>query len=144
MTSRLQFSIRFLLVATAVVAGALAALCAGPSWKASAALCGLSVAFPTATVIPSKHSTGRLHAFLIGTSIVFGLGPILAVTVAGMTAVIFFEQFRNGTVTMMEEYDWYSPPFKWCLSAIWCAAPINGVLAALVHWLFAPRRNPPA
>ena len=33
----------------------------------------------------------------------------------------------------------YAPPGK--VAAVWCAAPVNGLFAAFLHWLFSPRRD---
>ncbi|HVX12346.1 MAG TPA: hypothetical protein VHC22_14280 [Pirellulales bacterium] len=70
MAGRFQFSIRFLFLATVVVAAGIAAARAGPAiWTSMATNC-LSVVFATAAVLGVYQTTGNVRIFWIGTAMV--------------------------------------------------------------------------
>lgn len=146
MTSRFQFSIRFLLVATAAIGGVVAAVVARPSWRSSLALGCLSLLLSTAGVVAARRTDGPLQLFWIGTAAVLALGPIFAASFGAWLAIIWntplgYEQAIGGTA--LDQYVWGARVLRVVLPAIWCAAPINGLVAVFLNWLFAPRRNAP-
>ena len=146
MANRLQFSIRFLLVATLAVAAGVGAVRAAPSWQVALAMDALTAAFLTAAIIGTAQTRGASRAFWIGT------GVVLIAAFHGAS-----ENTRVVLSYLIAYPEWWDgvPPnvgglmpsgiedgrFLWVL---WCAAPINGILAVLLYWLFATNRKPPA
>lgn len=43
----------------------------------------------------------------------------------------------------LKNYGWGEPPLKWCLPVLWCLAPINGLFAVFLDWVFTSRKVPP-
>jgi hypothetical protein len=144
MVSRFQFSIRFLLVATAAIAAGTAAVCAKPSWPSSLALGCLSVLFSTAGIVAAKQASGNLQTFWIGTAVVLALGPVFAMSFAAWFGMLMSLGPSKPPQEFMEGHAWGAPLLKLVLPGLWCAAPINGLVAVLLHWLFAPNRKPSA
>lgn len=144
MASRFQFSIRFVLVATAAIAAGAAAVCAKPSWQSSLALGCLSVLFSTAGIVAAKQVDGHLQTFWIGTAVVLALGPVFAMSFAAWFGMLLSLGPTKSPKEFMEGYAWGAPILKLVLPGIWCAAPVNGLVAVLVHSLFANRPNEPA
>jgi hypothetical protein len=122
--SRFQFSIRFLLVATAAVAAGAATAHAEPSKVTMLATQFLSLVFGTGAVIGVYQTTGAVRVFWIGTAI--ALCPAVFQSAHGPLFVF-------GDVGGAMAY-----PSVWPL---WCVAPINGLVAILLYWLFASRKD---
>lgn len=120
-----QFSIRTMLVATAAVAAAMAAYRAEHTWQGRLAINGLTVLSATLAILAAIQTSGKLRAFWVGSALVLII-----------TAARAFEE--------LDELGWFlsgapnlqSETIAWMF---WCAAPVNGLLAALLHWLIWPR-----
>lgn len=123
-----QFSIRFLLVATTIVAAVIAAIRLKPSATSVLINEGLTILLATAAIVGAVQQTGKLQAFWIGVAVILGPAGAIAVYVASM----------NLSHIISGDGGWGSPPPHW---AFWCLAPVNGVAAVLFHRLLAPRRN---
>jgi hypothetical protein len=140
MAGQFQFSIRFALVATAVIAGAIATLIAFPSWYVVVGEQCFAFLFATASIIAVMETTGRSRAFWTGTAIVF----LAAVAVAQYSLVYhlnwYFDYYMmSGNIQSAGLAGARS--LRGPLAALWCAAPINGVFAALCHWVFSRRED---
>ena len=138
--ARFQFSIRLMLVATAAVAAAVGAVTAEPSWLSLAVLEFLTIFFAAASVIVLRQATGNWRTFLIGVVV----GHCMAV-VAGGHVIPWFVPYQHGlNVSELEDYAaGAAQSLRYILPAIWCAAPINGLLCVLIHWLIWPREPRP-
>jgi hypothetical protein len=122
---RFQFSIRFLLLATAAVA----AVCAEPLVASELATDCLNLLFATAAIFGVTQTNGKLRAFWIGTAVV--LVPL---------AIPSVEEMRYAWPHLFSESKTLAHS---CLEwPLWCAAPANGLFAVFLHWLFAPRKPP--
>jgi hypothetical protein len=129
----LQFSIRLMLVATAAVAAGIASIRAETTAEAILAIDGLTVLFASAAILGVTQTSGKLRTFWIGTAML--LGPAAFFSVQSASSVwIYIGQGRLGELTGW----WEVARQVW---PIWCAAPVNGLLAIFLHWLFWP--HPP-
>jgi hypothetical protein len=132
--SRIQFSIRLLLVATAAIAAAVGAVAAEPSLWSMIAMTALSVIFLTVPVIACFETVGRCRAVWVGVALSLGLAaaPTICMLASG--------------ISLMDEdttIDWSSAAIdniRYMDAGWWAFAPINGLIAVLIHWLFFERR----
>ncbi|HEV3340673.1 MAG TPA: hypothetical protein VG125_09960 [Pirellulales bacterium] len=74
MPSRFQFSIRLLLIATAVIAAAVAAVAAEPTWQSCLALEFLSLVFASIAILAAFKSQGSLRVFWVAAAVPAGGG----------------------------------------------------------------------
>ena len=130
MTCRFQFSIRLMLVVTAAVAAALAAVCAERSFQSAFAINGLTVAFTTAAIVAVIQTRARMQSFWAGTVVVLVPTSILAC----WSSVWLWMCIEAGSDLLQSSHTQYR--FLWLF---WCVAPINGLFAVVLNWLFAPR-----
>lgn len=141
MEARFQFSIRTILVATAAVAGAVAAtnvksgLVAVLAWGSIASfLCSLAT-------IAATMTSGRLRAFWIGAAIPATAAVVFAVHVC--SSIMVDSLSYDSLDVDMEPY------FRLCLlelraglPIVWCVALTNGAACVFAHWLIW--QKPPA
>jgi hypothetical protein len=127
MAGRFQFSIRFLLVSTTVIAMAVAAARLKPSPGSVLFVAAFTAMYATAAVVGAVQHAGRLRAFCLGTAVI--LCPASAIAVFIATA--------NLSNIVAGSGNWSAMPAPW---PIWCVAPVNGLFAVFLHWLFAPRK----
>jgi len=140
MAGRFQFSIRFLLAATVAVAAAFGVARAEPSWQISLAMDALTALFLTAAIIGAIQTSGEARAFWIGTVVVllsafYGASENACVVLSYLVA--YWDGVLPGVGGLMPS-DVRGGGFLWVL---WCAAPVNGLFAAFLHWLFAPPKD---
>jgi|SRR5215469_89699 len=137
MAGRFQFSIRFLLVATAAVAAGVAAIRAfEPTAASILAINCLTVLFATAAILAVTQTSGKVRTFWIGTAIV--LGPAAFFSVEWVWSV----WPHLGQASLSELAGWFEDASQ--VWPFWCFAPINGLAAVFLHCLFAPRPTPPS
>ncbi|HEV3344775.1 MAG TPA: hypothetical protein VG125_30645 [Pirellulales bacterium] len=129
MAGRFQFSIRFLLVATVAVAVGLAGYRAEHSWQGRLAMQVLTWLLATASILGVVQTSGRPKAFWIGTAFML---CIAAVHATEETSLLFLYHSNGLTLLRTESAAW----------AFWCAAPVNGLFAVFLDWLFSPRKPP--
>lgn len=133
MAARFQFSIRLLLVATAAVAGAVAAISAEPSWQSLAGLECLTMFFATASVVAMRRTCGKVQTFWIGSAVGFSV----AVVCAGHVLPWFVPYQKGVDVAELRDYSaGAAQSLRLVLPAIWCMALVNGILAVLLQWFF--------
>jgi hypothetical protein len=130
MRHRFQFSIRFLLVATVAVAAGAAAVRLEPSRQATFVVAFVTAFFTTSATVGAAKTRGPLRVFWLGAFVWLGVVTILA-------AIHLSSALINESVGMPTEL--YIAPGKF--AALWVAAPLNGVCAAFLYWLFSPRRE---
>jgi hypothetical protein len=137
----LQFSIRLLLVATAAVAAAVGAVTAKPSWKSLVALECLTMFLATGSLIVLRQATGNRRTFWIGVTV----GHSMAI-VCGGHVIPWFMPYQHGLdVSQIEDYAaGAAQSLRFILPAIWCAAPVNGLLCVVIHWLLWPGEPRPS
>src|SRR5215469_13053637 len=133
--ARFQFSIRHFLIATAAFAAAVSVIAAPTSLANVAALELLAILFFSTSVIRSLASSGRLRDFWIGVSICVGLGAIIS-TINLPLLIMFAADVPSKTAA---DIDVAELTQVWILPALWCFAPINGLLCVLVHRLIWPK-----
>lgn len=140
-TGRLQFSIRMMLVATGVVAAAVGAVTAQPSWRSLIALECLTLLLATASVIALRQAAGNWRTFWMGATMAHAMAFICAGHV-----IPWFVPYQHGLdVAEIKDYAaGAAQSLRYILPVIWCAAPLNGVLAVFLQRLFAPRQTPHA
>lgn len=137
MSGAFQFSIRLLLVATACIALAVAAISAKPSWPSMFALELLSVGFATISIDAAIGTTGKVRSFWIGVSVPNVLAAVLAVmAICVCYPVLDFKvshQFFEAVVDFI----------RFGIVPFWLFAPLNGVLVLLLKWvaLSSPPRD---
>ena len=123
----IQFSIRHVLFATAVIAAALAALSSRPTASSCLVLMILDVVFTTVAIIASVRTTRMVRSFWIGFAVPIGF--------AGAGSLAAPAMFQFAYAIRIEEY------IRFVNGACWCLAPINGLIAAGVHWLLWPPKS---
>jgi hypothetical protein len=135
MARRFQFSIRVVLGMTAAIGTAIGAVVAEPSWQSLIALEGVSLFFSAFAVIAALRTKRSVQAFWIGNSIAFCAATILATS--DLPSFLLRVYLLNGK---LEQADLHFAAAAQCvqfmLAAFWCAAPANGLLAAVAHRLF--------
>jgi hypothetical protein len=133
--SRFQFSIRLMLVATAAVAAAFWVITSEPGWPSLMSLVFFAIAFATVSTIAAVCSGGRLRVFWVGASVMLIVGALIAV------AGVMWLPFSVGRPSL-ESYEFtdrvliLSSFLRTSVAAFWLFAPFNGIICALVHWLF--------
>ena len=127
MAGRFQFSIRFVLLATAAVAAGAAAIRTDPSWQSTLAIDCVTVLYATGALIGISQARGKMRSFWIGTSLVLTVAAIHAID--GITRLLT-PQYSTGILL-----------FHWVMWKVWCAALVNGVVAVFIHWVCAPRND---
>lgn len=135
-----QFSIRFLLVATAAVAAGVAAFRLEPSLIAVVALDSVALFFATTAIVGVRQTVGRVQAFWMGTAFVLVLSAVYVAMEASELPPFLLpaDAFSPG--------EWGTGRVKnhrLVLGVFWSLAPINGLLAVALHCLFAPKKTPP-
>lgn len=135
----LQFSVRSLMVATAAVAAAVAALVAEPSWASLAAMLELSTLFAALAVVFGVRSNGRAKVFWIGAAVPAGLAAIYACWQLGGVVYgwIDFQMLHEKPNHI------HVGSARIGLTVLWCLAPINGLLCVVIHWLIWPKKPAP-
>lgn len=128
MAGRFQFSIRFLLVATVAVAVGAAAARVEPTLKSALAMDCLTLLFATCAFVGVATTTGKLRTFWLGNAIVLSAASFIA----GLSAWQFAWLAEMGSSQGPHVNRRFLLP-------LWCAAPVNGLFAVLLHWLFAGR-----
>ncbi len=124
-----QFSIRFLLGLTAAIAAGVAAAAVRQSVDSIWAIDGVTLLYLTASVFGARLTNGKVQAFWIGAGLVFGIG---AISSAGMNLR------SNGFVSIDSRF---AEMHRFSQLMLWYAAPINGIFAVALHWLFTPRQE---
>ncbi len=114
-----QFSIRFLLVLTAAVGIGVSTV--RESREAAWAMNCLTVLFATGAIVAVVQSPGKMRTFWIGTTFPLALAAFWAIA----------------EIMDPQQYHTHLPCWK-----VWCLAPINGLFAVALHWLFTPRPKP--
>ncbi|HVX15350.1 MAG TPA: hypothetical protein VHC22_29440 [Pirellulales bacterium] len=123
-----RFSIRHLLVATAAVAAGFAAVRIEPTWKSSLAMDCLTVVFATIALVGVLHG---MRPFWIGTAAMLCFGLIVAaLSLWQVSAFLSYENGHQRSELVATNR---------CLLVVWCASPVNGLLAASLRWLIWPR-----
>jgi hypothetical protein len=133
MAGRFQFSIRMLLLATALIASALGAILAKQSWQA-----GLWVAF-VAHMLPSAFLAGALYTR--GPSQAFCAGAVFPATAALLFLV--FESWATSSSTVEDPFvDFFESiadsGSKNILTVFWSGIPVIGILCMTFRWLLKP------
>ena len=134
MATRFQFSIRFLLVATVAVASGIAAARAAPSWQTVLAIDALTLFYATGAICGVMQTSDRERAFWMGTAVVFNSALLLAL-LDSLATLRYVSQGWEGSAEVV-----FNQRFLW---PVWCAAPVNGLFAVVLHWLFSPRSDGP-
>jgi hypothetical protein len=129
--SRLQFSIRFLLVATVAVAVGVAAYRAEPTLKTVLAVNGLAVVYATGALVGAVLTTDKMRVFWVGASAML----IYGVAIAGLSTWQVSHLSFDASLPRA-----FAGPSRH-LFLIWCVAPINGLFAVFLHWIFSPHRD---
>jgi hypothetical protein len=124
---RFQFSIRFLLVATVAVAAGAAAVRYKVNWgtRSLPSSC-LTLLYATAAVVGAIRTSGKLRTFWIGNA-------LLLVVFSFHASQLVYEYLANLDISGHDS-DIFWP--------VWCAAPLNGLFAVFLDWLFSPGRPP--
>ncbi|HWB13511.1 MAG TPA: hypothetical protein VG826_30075 [Pirellulales bacterium] len=133
--SRFQFSIRLLLVVTAAIAAAVAAVAAEPAWQSCLALEFLAMLFASIAVIAATKSHGAFRVFWIA----------VAVPASGGAATYFVYGCLAGASAMMldpgDALVMVLGGVRVALPAIWCLSLANGFVCGLVCWAVWPRNG---
>jgi hypothetical protein len=148
MQDSFQFSIRSLLLVTALVAASVAPFLWSPSLASYSARIALAIFLASLAIVASVPVSGINHAFWIGISLPMTISALVAGTFtvnmmmwSPVSLSEFFRTFDSPAVSN----PWRSAPFLRMLNvlpAFWCFAPINGILCALGYRLF--QSPPPA
>ncbi|HVX15507.1 MAG TPA: hypothetical protein VHC22_30245 [Pirellulales bacterium] len=121
-----QFSIRLLLIATAAIGAAVAAVAAETSWKSCLALEFLGILFASIAILAACKSHGALRVFWIAAT----------VPATGGAAIYFFYGCVAGGSSMLTEpadtLVMILGGLRIALPVIWCLSLANGVACALV------------
>lgn len=133
--SRLQYSIRSLLIATAVVAAAVAAVVAEPTWQSCVALEFLGVFSASITIIAACKSRGAFRVCWIAA----------ALPLTGGAAIYFVYGCLAGLSSMMmepgETLVMICGGLRVALPVLWCLSLANGLLCGLVYRASWPGRS---
>lgn len=135
-----QFSIRTLLVVTAAVAAVFWVITSEPGWQSFMSLVFLAIMFATVAIIVAVLTHGRLRVFWAGASAMLVSGGLVA-----LTGVLWL-QFATGRPSV-EGYEFteklllLSSFLKPSVAVFWLFAPLNGLVCALIHWLFFEQRR---
>jgi hypothetical protein len=132
MTTRFQFSIRFLLAATvAVSAGAAVASAERSTTTLFIAHC-LTIIFATAAVVGVYQTSGNVRVVWLGTAIVLSPLAFWAVQMSVYLWPHIGKQQAMWGPGVYPVYDFWP---------VWCASPINGLLTVFGGMLFGERRE---
>ena len=125
----MQFSLRTLLAAIAVVGIGAALWTAKPSWQVGAVesiLVAWALASAATLIV---HTSGKAKAFWLGVGIQFSLATVVLIVGGGL-----FGYSRYGLNYFQVALESVSEGFRPVLAA-WAFAPVVGLLCLLTHWL---------
>ena len=83
--------------------------------------------FSTAGIVGIRQTDGYVQTFWIGITLPLGIGTFLAAFIPSWLALASLAQGW----AVLETYHWGAPLLRRILPVLWCAAPINGLFAAL-------------
>ena len=133
---RTQFSIRVLLVITAAVAASLNVAVPPSSLAKMVALEALAVLFASISTTLALASPGALCGFWIGVSICAGLAAMLATVNLPLLVMVAKDEASRAVC----DFGMAELTQSWVVPALWCLAPVNGLLCVFVRWLASPRQ----
>ena len=120
----MQFSLRTLLAAVAIVGIGAALWVAEPSWWLGAIEFSLSAWVLASSGILLSHSTGKVKAFWLGVAVECIMPTAIQISVNASHFAWHFEGFVMN----------FSLGFRTTL-LLWAFAPVVGLLCVLTHWL---------
>lgn len=94
----------------------------------------LTLFYATGAICGVMQTSDRERAFWMGTAVVFISALFLAV-VWSLSVFSYLGEGWEGSPELI-----FKQRFLW---PVWCAAPINGLFAVILHSLFSPRRDGP-
>jgi uncharacterized membrane protein len=130
MAAKFQFSIRFLLLLSAVVGLTVASYLWRPSMYSLAARGALTVIIASLLIVASIFSMGAKRAFLIGAAV----PPVLAAFVCALVALQLAVAYRSLGASVDQQIEQVANILRFNV-AYWCFAPVNGAICALAYWL---------
>ncbi|HWB08200.1 MAG TPA: hypothetical protein VG826_03205 [Pirellulales bacterium] len=116
-------------MATIAVAAGVTAYRADPSVETTVAMDCLTVPFFTCAVVGVVYTRDWLRAFWIGVSLALRIATIIA-ALSLWTIIMYYGSAMPYSFSMPGRF-----------AAVWCAAPVNGVFAIFLHWVFSPPRG---
>jgi hypothetical protein len=138
MNDRFQFSIRSLLLLTALVAGTLAAFVSEPSQVGISARLACGILWASLVTVAAVFARGVSRAFWIGAAIPCAVGGILSTMFAVQLLAVYGGMAANPMAV----------GYAQAILASWGFAPVNGLLCAVVYWIVrsgpATASRPPA
>jgi hypothetical protein len=129
---RFQFSIRHILVATAVVASAVGACATRQDFVAAVALNLVAALLCSLAIVAVVMTTGKVRTFWIGAAIPAFAGVVYAALVFGSKPIGFgldYVLVSSG------------PTLRGGLPPVWGLALVNGLLCVVLHGVIWPRRQ---
>lgn len=134
-TQRFQFSIRLLLVWTAVIATAAWGGTSKSNLVAAIALNAMAFLPCSLAIVAATLTIGKSRTFWIGAAIPAGTG--------GLFALLHYYVFLEGSFCNPPSWalavEYLATQLRAGLPPIWCLAIFNGLLCAAVHWLVWPQ-----
>jgi len=137
-TARLQFSIRRLLLVTAIVAIVVGVAVAEPGFYVGLAMICLSAVFPAILATRASATNGYARVFYVGC-----LAPatVAAVTVAHDAAL--YTLIPLGPIHSFRQTIETTGTIRPLVIVYWTLIPVAGSLGVVVHWFLRPRARPP-
>ncbi|HVX15117.1 MAG TPA: hypothetical protein VHC22_28250 [Pirellulales bacterium] len=136
---RVQFSLRLLLVATAVVAGATATVAAKPSLVSVISTLACAVLLFSVSTLAFMKTGGTPKAFWLGMAIPTGIAAVALVV--STRDFVWVASYSSALSAISDELARSRDADRLVAATAWCIAPINGALCAFIHWLIWPNRT---
>ena len=141
----MQFSLRALLAAIAIVGIGAALWGAEPSWRLGAIEAFLLAWVPGSTAALSVHSIGRTKTFWIGVTSACIFPPITLIIIGSMPydyPILMSGPDTPRVLGLLEDYlRTLSLNFRTALIS-WAFSPVVGLLCVFTHWLFIRSDEP--
>lgn len=135
-SNRLQFSIRHILVATAVAATAVGLTVTADNLVAAVGLNLLGALLCSLAIVAGVMTTGKVRTFWIGAAIGAFAGVVYAALVFGSA-----KSLPRG-FGLADTLDSCGPALRGGLPPVWCLALANGLLSVFLHALIWPQARP--
>lgn len=139
MPDRFQFSVRFLLLLTALVSLTIAVFAWKPSLYSLAARAGLTIVIASLAVLASVFAEGTRRAFWIGVAV----PTVLAVLAYGQGGLQIAHAYRALGAHFDQQVQVIAEVLRSSV-VLWTFAPINGLLCAMAYRLLGHGRARPS
>ena len=133
-----QFSIRLMLIATAAIAAAIAAVLAEPSWQSCLALEFLGFFFASIAIVAAIKSRGALRVFWAAAAVP-AAGGTAPSFIYGLLAASTASSFADPD----EAFMMITSGLRLTFPVLWCFCLANGLLCGLIYELLWSRPPEP-